>query len=286
MKQILVTGANGQLGQELQRLSSNYPEYRFFFTDVDNLDITRIVNIEDFLGKNQIDIIINCAAYNIVDEAEKEAEKAFLINSIAVRYLAQLAEKNNIFFIHLSTDYVFDGMNNIPYNEFDQPNPLSTYARSKHEGETQVASTLERGMIIRTSWLYSVYGNNFVKTILKHASQKKLLKVVYDQVGTPTYSADLAEAIMALIPHCREINDVKILHYSNEGVASWYDFAKAIVEISEIDCTIIPVQTSEYPLPAHRPFYSVMDKSRIKKMLNIDIPYWRDSLRECLSKMN
>jgi dTDP-4-dehydrorhamnose reductase len=285
MKQILVTGANGQLGQELQRLSSNYPEYRFFFTDVDNLDITSIVNIEDFLGSNQIDLIINCAAYNLVDGAEKEAEKAFLINSIAVKYLAQLAANNNIFFIHLSTDYVFDGMKNIPYNESDQPNPLSIYARSKYEGETQVINTLEKAMIIRTSWLYSPYGNNFVKTILKHARQKKQLKVVYDQVGTPTYSADLAKTIISLIPHCKEISDLKILHYSNEGVASWYDFAKAIVDISGIECTIVPVPTTEYPLPAHRPFFSVLDKSRIKQMLNTDIPYWRDSLRECLSKI-
>jgi dTDP-4-dehydrorhamnose reductase len=286
MKQILVTGANGQLGRELQRLSPNYPDFRFHFTDVDNLDICRIADIEDFLGKNHIDIIINCAAYNNVDGAEKEAEEAFLINSIAVKYLAQLAEKNNIFFIHISTDYVFDGMNHIPYKESDQPNPLSTYARSKHEGETQVSNTLERAMIIRTSWLYSVYGNNFVKTILKHAKQKKQLKVVCDQVGTPTYSSDLAGTIISLIPHCKEINEIKILHYSNEGVASWYDFAKAIIDISGIECNIIPVPTKEYPLPARRPFFSILDKSMIKTMLNIDIPYWRDSLRECLSKMD
>ena len=286
MKQILVTGANGQLGRELQGLSPNYPEYRFFFTDVDKLDITRIVNIEDFLEKHKIDLIINCAAYNFVDEAEKEAEKAFLINGIAVKYLAQLAEKNNIFFIHISTDYVFDGMNHVPYHESDQPNPLSTYARSKHDGETQVINTLEKAVILRTSWLYSVYGNNFVKTILKYAWQKKHLKVVCDQIGSPTYSTNLAETIINLIPYSREIDDLKILHYSNEGVASWYDFAKAIVDISGIDCTIVPVLSREYPQAAPRPFYSVMDKSSIKSLLNIDIPYWRDSLRECLSKMD
>ena len=163
MKQILVTGAKGQLGQEISKLSGNYPEYTFYFTDIDELDITKIVHIEDFLDQHKIDIILNCAAFNFVDGAEKEEEKAFLINSIAVKYLAQLAKKNNIFFIHVSTDYVFDGMSNVPYTESNQTNPLSAYARSKHEGETQVSNTLDRALIFRTSWLYSNHGNNFVK---------------------------------------------------------------------------------------------------------------------------
>jgi len=285
MKQILVTGANGQLGQEIRKLSGNYPEYTFFFTDVDELDITKIVHIEDFLKQRSIDIILNCAAYNLVDGAEKESETAFLINSIAVKYLAQLARKNNAFFIHISSDYVFDGMSNVPYVESDPPNPLSAYAKSKYEGETQIINTLENGIIFRTSWLYSAFGNNFVKTILKHSKEKKQLNVVCDQIGTPTYSEDLATAIMHFIPRYKEINGVEIFHYSNEGTASWYDFAKAIVELSEDDCIVKPVETKDYPLPAHRPFYSVMNKSKIKAFLNIEIPYWRDSLKRCLNNL-
>ncbi len=285
MKQILVTGANGQLGQEIRKLSGNYPEYTFFFTDVDELDITKIVHIEDFLNQRSIDIILNCAAYNFVDGAEKESETAFLINSTAVKYLAQLARKNNAFFIHISSDYVFDGMRNVPYVESDPPNPLSAYAKSKYEGETQIINTLENGVIFRTSWLYSAFGNNFVKTILKHSKEKKQLNVVCDQIGTPTYSEDLANVIMHFIPRYKEIDGVEIFHYSNEGTASWYDFAKAIVELSGDDCIVKPVETKDYPLPAPRPFYSVMNKSKIKAFLNIEIPYWRDSLKRCLNNL-
>lgn len=285
MYQILVTGANGQLGNEIRNLAKDYPDYTFFFTDVDDLDITSISQVENFLNQQKIDIIVNCAAYNVVDGAEKDTETAFLINSIAVKYIAQLARKKNIFYIHVSSDYVFDGMKNMPYLESDQPNPLSAYARSKHEGETQVQNTLDNGAIIRTSWLYSSYGNNFVKTILKHAQEKDQLKVVSDQVGTPTYAADLANAILQFIPHHKQINGVGIFHYSNEGIASWYDFAKAILEISGIECKIVPVDTKDYPLPALRPFYSVLNKSKIKSFLDIEIPYWRDSLKVCLNKI-
>jgi len=285
MKQILVTGAKGQLGQEISKLSKNYPEYTFFFTDVDELDITRIVHIEDFLEQHKIDIILNCAAFNSVDGAEKEEDKAFLINSIAVKYLTQLAKKNDIFYIHVSTDYVFDGMSNVPYAESDQANPLSVYARSKHEGETQVSNTLDKALIFRTSWLYSSHGNNFVKTILKYGREKKQLNVVCDQIGTPTYTEDLARAILHFIPRYNEITDIEIFHYSNEGVASWYDFAKAIIDLSGLDCIVKPVETKDYPLPAHRPFYSVLNKSKIKSFLNIDIPHWRDSLENCLNNL-
>ncbi len=283
---ILVTGANGQLGNEIKLISRKHSDIHFYFTDVDELDITQITHVENFLKENPVDIIINCAAYNAVDKAEEDEESAFLINSIAVKYLSQLAFKKKIFFIHISTDYVFDGTKNIPYTESDIVNPLSVYARSKQEGESQIQSTLKRGIIIRTSWLYSEYGSNFVKTIIKFAKDRDALNVVCDQVGTPTYAKDLAEVIFKLISRTNKIREVEIYHYSNEGVASWYDFAKAIVEISGINCQINPVETKNFPLPAHRPFFSILNKSKIKKFLDIDIPYWRESLKDCLQNIN
>jgi dTDP-4-dehydrorhamnose reductase len=283
---ILVTGANGQLGNEIKLISRKHSDIHFYFTDVDELDITQITHVENFLKENPVDIIINCAAYNAVDKAEEDEESAFMINSIAVKYISQLALKKKIFFIHVSTDYVFDGIKNMPYTESDIVNPLSVYARSKQEGESQIQSTLKRGIIIRTSWLYSEYGNNFVKTIIKFAKDRDALNVVCDQVGTPTYAKDLAEVIFKLIPRTNKIREVEIYHYSNEGVASWYDFAKTIVEISGINCQINPVETKNFPLPAHRPFFSILNKSKIKKFLGIDIPYWRESLKDCLQNIN
>ncbi len=283
---ILVTGANGQLGNEIKLISRKHSDIHFYFTDVDELDITQIIHVENFLKENPVDIIINCAAYNAVDKAEEDEESAFMINSIAVKYFSQLAFEKKIFLIHVSTDYVFDGIKNMPYTESDIVNPLSVYARSKQEGESQIQSTLKRGIIIRTSWLYSEYGSNFVKTIIKFAKDRDALNVVCDQVGTPTYAKDLAEVIFKLIPRTNKIREVEIYHYSNEGVASWYDFAKAIVEISGINCQIKPVETKNYPLPAHRPFFSILNKSKIKKFLDIDIPYWRESLKDCLQNLD
>ncbi|MBE9492178.1 MAG: dTDP-4-dehydrorhamnose reductase [Bacteroidetes bacterium] len=283
---ILVTGANGQLGNEIKLISRKHSDIHFYFTDVDELDITQITHVENFLKENPVDIIINCAAYNAVDKAEEDEESAFMINSIAVKHLSQLAFQKKIFLIHVSTDYVFDGIKNMPYTESDIVNPLSIYARSKQEGESQIQSTLKRGIIIRTSWLYSEYGNNFVKTIIKFAKDRDALNVVCDQVGTPTYAKDLAEVIFKLISRTNKIREVEIYHYSNEGVASWYDFAKAIVEISGINCQINPVETKNFPLPAHRPFFSILNKSKIKKFLDIDIPYWRESLKDCLQNIN
>jgi dTDP-4-dehydrorhamnose reductase len=285
MINILVTGANGQLGNELKSISGDIKGKRFHFTDIDELDITRIVNIEDFISRNNINYIINCAAYNAVDKAEKDEETAFLINSLAVKYLAQIARKNNIFMIHVSTDFVFDGLKNTPYIESDLPGPVSVYAKSKYEGELNVLNTLEKGIIIRTSWLYSSFGNNFLKTIMKNARIKDQLNVVNDQVGTPTWAKDLALVILELVNNSGLIKDVEIFHYSNEGTASWYDFAEAIVEKAGIECQVNPIETKDYPLPAHRPFYSVLNKSKIKSFLDIDIPYWQDSLEDCLDQI-
>lgn len=284
MALILVTGASGQLGNEIRVLSRNYSGYEFLFTDLDELDITDESAVNDFVGQSAPDWIINCAAYNFVDKAETEEEKAFLVNSIAVRNLAGALRNTDGRLIHVSTDYVFDGAANTPYNENSGVNPLSVYARSKRAGEEN-ALTHPYSMVIRTSWLYSSFGNNFVRTILKHAAEKEFLKVVFDQVGTPTYAADLASAIMTIA--ARVIRNQKafnpgIYHYSNEGVCSWYDFAIEIVSLSGLVCRVIPIRSDEFPSKVKRPSYSVLDKSKIKENYDLEIPYWKDSLRKCI----
>lgn len=283
---ILVTGANGQLGSEIREIHSNYEEYNFFFTDIDELDITDYGALEKFVLNYDVKLIINCAAYTAVDRAEEEREFALKINRDAVINLSRAISKTSGILIHISTDFVFDGNKNTPYKEDDFTNPISTYGISKLEGEKAALENARWVYIIRTSWLYSSYGKNFVKTILKAAKEKKHLNVVFDQVGTPTYARDLANTIMKLIRNLPTVNEKEIFHYSNEGVASWYDFAVAICELSGIDCEINPIETKDYPTPAKRPHYSVLDKSKIKKRLNINIPYWRNSLKECLNKLN
>ncbi len=282
---ILVTGASGQLGNEIRVLSKNYPGYEFIFTDIENLDITNKSEVNDFVRKSDPDWIINCAAYNFVDRAEQEEEKAFMINSLSVGNLAGAIRDTDRRLIHVSTDYVFDGNANTPYNENSETNPLSVYARSKRAGE-QNALTHHASMIIRTSWLYSSFGNNFVKTILKNADEKELLKVVFDQVGTPTYAADLAYAIMTIVAGVvRNQKAFKpgIYHYSNEGVCSWYDFACEIVEMSGSECRVIPILSGEFPSKVKRPSFSVLDKSKIKENYGLEIPYWKDSLKKCIN---
>ena len=292
MLNILVTGSNGQLGSELKMLNDKCSmlNYRCFFTDKEELDITKKEDIEEFVNRNSIDLIINCAAYTAVDKAESQKEITDLINHKAVAYLAQTAKEYNIFLIHISTDYVFDGTNYKPYKEEDKTNPQSIYGVSKLKGEEAFVNSGAKGVIIRTSWVYSSFGANFVKTMLKLGKEREELGVIYDQVGTPTYAKDLAEAILRIVDvKCKMLNEgnlksnnVEVYHYSNEGVCSWYDFAKEIMKIAKIECEINPIETKDYPTPAKRPFYTVLNKSKIKREFNINIPYWKDSLDICL----
>lgn len=286
MINILVTGSNGQLGNEIQQLAGQFPDCSFVFTDLAELDISNFQAIEKFPSIEMFQCIINCAAYTAVDKAEAEPEKANLINGLSAGNLARIAKKINALLVHISTDYVFDGKNHQPYKETDTPDPVSAYARSKFLGESEVITNAGNALIIRTSWLYSSFGHNFVKTIMKYGKERGKLNVVYDQIGAPTYAADLALTVLEIIPEAMSRTGVHVYHYANEGVTSWYDFAKAIIEISEIDCTINPIETKEYPLPAPRPFYSVFAKEKIKADFGISIPYWRDSLKICIGKLN
>jgi len=286
MYNILVTGANGQLGSEIRELVESYPQHYFFFTDVATLDITDKKAIALFIRENKITAIINCAAYTAVDKAESEPKLADKINHIAVQHLAEAAKEYYCKFIHISTDYVFDGSNYIPYKETDKPNPQSVYGITKLAGELALQKiNPENTVIIRTSWVYSSFGNNFVKTMLRLGKERKELGVIYDQIGTPTYAGDLAKAILEILPKIKN-EEVEIFHYTNEGVCSWYDFAKAIFEFTNTNCNVNPISTAQYPTAAKRPHYSILDKSKIKESYNFDIPYWRDSLIGCLQKLN
>ena len=284
MPNVLVTGSKGQVGSEIRELSSNYP-YNFIFTDKDELDITDESAIEEFVEKNKIDVIINCAAYTAVDKAETEKELADKINHLAVKYLAELSREYDMKLIHISTDYVFDGKNHKPYVEDDAVNPQSIYGQTKLDGELEVIDiNPHNSIIIRTSWVYSSYGANFVKTMLRLGKEKDELGVIFDQIGTPTYARDLAKAILDILPNIQN-EIVEIYNYSNEGVLSWYDFAKEIMRMAKLDCQINPIQTFEYSTPAPRPHYSLLDKAKIKKKFSMEIPYWKDSLDDCLKKI-
>ena len=241
--------------------------------------------VSAFFDKLHPDVIVNCAAYTAVDKAEQEPDLALKINALAVRNLSNACGEFNALLIHISTDYIFNGKGYRPYVETDTPEPVSSYARSKYAGETQMLSSCRNGIILRTSWLYSAFGNNFVKTILKYGKERGNLNVVYDQIGCPSYAKDLAAAILEIIPKLTDHEGVEIFHYTNEGVASWYDFAKAIIEFSGIKCLINPVETKDYPLPAERPFYSVLNKAKFKERFGIEIPYWRDSLEDCINRL-
>lgn len=284
MLNILVTGANGQLGSEIQELSTNV-KANFYFTDVDELDITDKVALENFIAKNEINTIINCAAYTAVDKAEENEELANLINNVAVRYLAEISKKNDIKMIHVSTDYIFNGENYKPYIEDDKPCPNSVYGETKLAGEKALQEILpNNSIIIRTSWVYSSFGANFVKTMLRLGKEREELGVIYDQIGTPTYARDLAKVILDILPKIQN-SKFKIYHYSNEGVISWYDFAKEIMKMAKLECQINPIETFQYPTPAERPHYSLLNKAKIKDEFGVAIPYWKDSLSECLVKL-
>ncbi|SHO80715.1 dTDP-4-dehydrorhamnose reductase [hydrothermal vent metagenome] len=283
-KNILIIGVNGQLGSELKELSSNY-NYNFIFTTKDKLDITNHQDVNNFIKDNKIYIIINASAYTAVDKAEDEEELADKINHLGVKNLAQISKDNNIKFVHISTDYVFDGKNYKPYVEDDKTNPNSVYGKTKLDGENAMIDiNPANSIIIRTSWVYSSYGANFVKTMLKLGNDRDKLTIIYDQVGTPTYARDLAKSILDILPQI-ESEKVEIYNYSNEGVLSWYDFAKEIMKMAKIDCEIFPIETKDYPTPASRPHYSLLNKAKIKEKFNIEIPFWKDSLKECLVKL-
>ena len=281
---ILVTGSNGQLGSEIKELSASY-DYNFFFTTKEDLDITSEDKILNFIKNNNINTIINCAAYTAVDMAESEQESADLVNRKAIKKLAKISKEKNVKLVHISTDYVFDGKNFKPYCEEFQTNPNSVYGQTKLDGELEMLKINPyNSIIIRTSWVYSSYGNNFVKTMLKLGKDRDELGVIFDQVGTPTYARDLAKTILDILPNVSN-KKVEIYNYSNEGVLSWYDFAKEIMRMAKLNCKINPIETFQYPTPALRPHYSLLNKSKIKKDFNITIPYWKDSLDECLKKL-
>jgi len=284
MSRILVTGSNGQLGSELRVLSSNYDD-NFFFTNREELDISDKKAIENFINQNQIDTIINCGAYTAVDRAEDETLLADKINHKAIKYLAEISKDKSIKLIHISTDYVFDGTNFRPYIESDTTNPKGVYGETKLEGERALELiNPKNSIIIRTSWVYSSFGANFVKTMLRLGKEEETLSVIFDQVGTPTYARDLAQTILDILPKI-DNQKVEIYNYSNEGVLSWYDFAKEIMRMAKLKCKINPIEKKEYPTPAKRPHYSLLNKSKIKKEFNLQIPFWKDSLDECLKVM-
>ena len=280
---ILITGCNGQLGNEMQLLEKENPQHTYFNTDVAELDITDQAAIEKFVNDHEIDGIVNCAAYTAVDKAEDNQELCRKLNTVAPGYLASAVEKRGGWMIQISTDYVFDGTNHTPYKESEPTCPNSVYGCTKLAGEEAAQKGCQKTMIIRTAWLYSTFGNNFVKTMIRLGKEKPELGVIFDQIGTPTYARDLAVAIFAAI---NQGVVPGIYHFSNEGVISWYDFTKAIHRIAGITtCHVRPLHTSEYPTPANRPHYSVLDKTKIKQTYNIEVPYWEASLAECIAKL-
>lgn len=281
---ILITGCNGQLGNEMKRLQAEHPEHNWINTDVAELDITDQAAIEKLVEEREIDGIVNCAAYTAVDKAESDKELCELLNSIAPAYLAGAVGMRGGWMIQVSTDYVFDGTKHTPYVETDTPMPTGVYGTTKLAGEEAVRIFCPKAMIIRTAWLYSVYGNNFVKTMMRLGREKKQLGVIFDQIGTPTCARDLAKVIMTAISKGVVPG---VFHFSNEGVISWYDFTKAIHRIAGINgCRVLPIHTAEYPTAAKRPAYSVLDKTKIKQTYSVEVPYWEESLRDCIRELS
>jgi dTDP-4-dehydrorhamnose reductase len=285
---ILVTGSSGQLGSEIKDIVANYKDFCFFFRDLPALDICNSKQLALFFTENSIDTVINCAAYTNVDKAEEDIEIAEKVNATGVLNLVNALEKVQGKLIHISTDYVFDGSNFLPYQESDEVNPIGVYGNTKRRGELAVINSGIDGIVIRTSWLYSAYGNNFVKTMLRFGNERDELDVIFDQVGTPTSASDLAKTCLDILTYKKDakINSKgNIYHFSNEGVASWYDFAVAIMEFGKVDCQVKPIQTKDYPTLAKRPPFSVLNKTKIKTDFEIEIPYWRDALVACIQKL-
>lgn len=284
MQTILVTGSRGQLGNEMQTIARQYPGYQFIFTDVDELDITNKESLEKFISGNKINYLINCAAYTSVDAAEEQVDLCYLINRDAVKNIGEVTAQHDIQVIHVSTDYVFDGKSYLPYTEDMPVSPTSIYGKSKRAGEEELLKANPTSIIIRTSWLYSSFGNNFVKTMLRLGNERDSLNVVFDQVGTPTYAADLAAAIMSIIDGGNW--ESGIYHFSDEGVCSWYDFTKTIHKLAGIQCDVKPIETKDYPAKTPRPYYSVLNKAKIKSTYGISIPHWEESLIHCLKLLS
>lgn len=283
---VLVTGSNGQLGSEIRNISNDYKQFDFYFTNRDSLNICDYSNVKNFVESNKIEAIINCAAYTQVDKAENDRENAFKVNSTGVSNLVQVSEEHNAKLIHVSTDYVFDGTNHSPFKETDATSPLGVYGSSKLEGEKFLVNSNVNGVVIRTSWLYSKFGANFVKTMMRLGRERDSLDVISDQIGSPTNARDLAVSCLEILSKNTKLNtNGHIYHFSNEGVASWFDFARAIMELSGISCRVNPIETKDYPTPATRPSYSVLNKSKIKEDFKIEIPYWRDSLKDCIENL-
>lgn len=275
---ILVTGSNGQLGNEMRVLSQSYPQHTYFFTDVEDLDITQRAMVADYVTANAIDLIVNCAAYTNVDKAEEDESNALKINAEALSVLGS----QGVHVVHVSTDYVFSGEEHRPCRETDQVAPRTVYGYTKYEGEKRLLAVCPEAVIIRTAWLYSAYGNNFVKTMIRLGQERQELRVVFDQVGTPTYAADLAQAIFTIIQS--PVWRPGVFHFSNEGVCSWYDFTLAIHHLyGGIDCRIVPILSEEYAYKTPRPHYSVLDKSKYKQTFGVSIPHWLESLEKCIA---
>jgi len=285
MINILITGSDGQLGNAIQVASKAFSNFNLTFTDVADFDITNAKSIDEYLSKNNFKYLVNCAAYTAVDKAEEDKNLAYLINAEGPENLAKACKKHNCSLIHISTDYVFNGISHLPYTETMETNPPSVYGQSKLAGEKAILEYSDSAIIIRTSWLYSEFGNNFLKTMLKYGSERDELRVIFDQIGTPTYAGDLAVSILKIINSNKKLNQSEIYHFSNEGVISWYDFAKEIMDIAKVNCIITPIESYEYPLPAPRPHYSVLNKAKIKSTFGLSIPYWRDSLKLCLERI-
>ncbi|MCX7861801.1 MAG: dTDP-4-dehydrorhamnose reductase [Bacteroidales bacterium] len=285
MNSVIILGANGQLGSEIKKIEQEFVDLNIVYTDIEELDISNLSKLKLFFNNRRFSYIVNAAAYTAVDKAETEEKKATQVNVEGVTNLARLATNYKSHLIHISTDYVFDGKANKPYVEDSPTNPLNIYGKTKLKSEIEALRHVET-IVIRTSWLYSTFGNNFVKTIIKNAREKNELKVVYDQVGSPTYAEDLARAILTIIHqqvHHKNIFKRGIYHFANHGVCSWYDFAKEIVNYFNFSCQIQPILTDEYPTPAKRPSYSVLHCQKFKETFNQEIPYWRESLHRCLS---
>ena len=285
---ILVTGSNGQLGSEIRMFSTIYKQVNFIFKDLPDLDICNFNLLQSFITENNINAVINCAAYTAVDKAEQDADIAKKVNTTGVLNLVNALETVNGKLIHVSTDYVFDGDHFLPYKESDAVSPIGVYGKTKRAGELAVINSTIDSIVIRTSWLYSSFGSNFVKTMLRLGSEKENLGVIFDQVGTPTYARDLANTCLKILCENTSENISKngnLYHYSNEGVASWYDFAISIMELGGENCKVNPIQTKDYPTLAKRPHFSVLNKSKIKIDFKIEIPYWRDSLKDCIEKI-
>ena len=277
---LLITGAYGQLGNEMRVALERYPHLESIFTDVDTLDITDKNAVDAFVALHQPNVLINCAAYTAVDKAEDDLALCYKINCDAVRNLGEVAQAHGIRVIHISTDYVFDGTSHIPYTEDMAVSPTNVYGKSKLAGERELRKACPGAIIIRTSWLYSGFGNNFVKTMLRLGSERSQLKVIFDQIGTPTYAADLADAMLQIIDSGKFVPG--IYHFSNEGVCSWYDFTKMIFKLANIECEVLPIESKDYAVRTPRPHYSVLNKSKLKSTYNQTIPYWMDGLERCL----